>query len=86
MLQHRTWSQAGTSLKDPPSLPGQQCVYTAFCREGDSRRRPTPLGLQVPPGSLLPWGHHNSAKYREPGRHPGCGACGHLIFFSGLRA
>lgn len=64
-----------------PSLPGQQCLHS-FLQRGRLKEKAYPhQGSRSLLGPSLPWGHHNSAKYREPGRHPGCGACGHLICF-----
>lgn len=81
MLQHRTWSQAGTSWKDPPSLPGQQCLHSFLQRgrlkeKAHPTRAPGPSWLPPCPGVTT-----TVQSIESQGGTQGVG-CGHLIFFS----
>lgn len=86
MLQHRTWSQAGTSWKDPPLTPGAT-VSTQLFAERETQGEGLPLpGLQVPSGSLPSLGSSQQCKVLRAREAPGMWGMWIPDFLSGLRA
>ena len=86
MLQHRTWSQAGTSWKDPLLAPGATVTTQLFAaRVTQGEGLPAP-GLQVPSGSLPALGSSQQCRVLRSREAPRMWGMWIPDFLSGLRA